>query len=661
MDDEPTGSIETEVSVEVGGSVTGNIEVEGDIDFVSVELEAGVTYQFDLEGQLTASGTLEDPFLGGIFDSNNVSVAPLNDDGGVATNGRIIFTPSVSGTYYVSVSHFDNTGQIDTGTYTLYVAEESLSTRPDPVTTVSVTDTGTDLVDGLTGNQVYSPDEDGITRITYSFPELEATFVQSFELEDGTDLTLTNIPVSAEARTIFEAGLAQASAVANVEFSLIIEDGIDFGTLRLSGNSVDSGNVLGVAALPSRFPSAGDIFLFEDLIASDKSLPDTTLHELGHALGLTHAQENLFPDEFAGFEFTLLTPSFKSTFFPNANSASQGPTNFSYADILALRSLYGARDDANGGDNTYTFNLSTNYWETIFDLGGNDTIRITGSGKSVSIDLSPDSDFLNGRFIDVGTTITFFKGSTTLGTNSDTVFVSPETVIENLIAADGDDLLTGNSVNNRLTGNAGDDTLNGANGDDTLFGGSGDDSLIGGLGDDIFFGGKTGGNTSDINDAIIGNEGDDLVFAGGGNDEITGGIGIDTLFGGDGNDTISGNDGADLIYGSAGDDVISGGNGADILRGNSGDDTLTGDNGKDIFSFSSGDGDDIITDFAIGDDTLRLRTTTTDFTSIADVQAAATAATINGQSGVLIDTGGGDSIFLVDVTVNSLTEVDFIF
>lgn len=56
MDDEPFGNINTDLSVTVGGSVTGTIEEEGDVDFFAVQLEAGVTYQIDLEGSRTGQG-----------------------------------------------------------------------------------------------------------------------------------------------------------------------------------------------------------------------------------------------------------------------------------------------------------------------------------------------------------------------------------------------------------------------------------------------------------------------------------------------------------------------------------------------------------------------------------------------------------------------------
>ena len=64
------------------------------------------------------------------------------------------------------------------------------------------------------------------------------------------------------------------------------------------------------------------------------------------------------------------------------------------------------------------------------------------------------------------------------------------------------------------------------------------------------------------------------------------------------NDTITGGSGADSINGDDGDDLIT---------GNAGNDTLTGGNGNDTFSYASGDGNDVITDYTVGEDIIKLK------------------------------------------------------
>ena len=50
----------TTAAVAVGGSATGEIETAGDKDWFEVELEAGRTYRFDLQGAPGGHGTLSD-------------------------------------------------------------------------------------------------------------------------------------------------------------------------------------------------------------------------------------------------------------------------------------------------------------------------------------------------------------------------------------------------------------------------------------------------------------------------------------------------------------------------------------------------------------------------------------------------------------------------
>ena len=95
--------VSTTGQVAVGGSATGNMETAGDRDWFAVELDAGKRYRIDLEGSRTGAGTLINPYLRGIHDSEGVRIAGTTDDGdGVGYNSRVFFRPEDAGTYYVA-------------------------------------------------------------------------------------------------------------------------------------------------------------------------------------------------------------------------------------------------------------------------------------------------------------------------------------------------------------------------------------------------------------------------------------------------------------------------------------------------------------------------------------------------------------------------------
>ena len=112
--------------VVVGGSATGDIDPPGDRDWFAVELEADKMYRIDLEGSPTGGGTLDDPYLRGIYDANGELIdSTTDDDGGRGNNSRVYFTPDEDATYYVSAGAFVWTvaDYIEVGTYTLSVEE----------------------------------------------------------------------------------------------------------------------------------------------------------------------------------------------------------------------------------------------------------------------------------------------------------------------------------------------------------------------------------------------------------------------------------------------------------------------------------------------------------------------------------------------------------
>ncbi|MCY7279293.1 MAG: Ig-like domain-containing protein [Sphingomonas bacterium] len=96
------------------------------------------------------------------------------------------------------------------------------------------------------------------------------------------------------------------------------------------------------------------------------------------------------------------------------------------------------------------------------------------------------------------------------------------------------------------------------------------------------------------------------ITAGNGNNVVTGTAGEDVLFGENGNDTLYGGDGHDLLDGGRGNDILFGQIGNDFLIGGKGDDRLTGGDGRDTFVFGANNGNDLVLDFNLLSDTIRL-------------------------------------------------------
>ena len=354
---------------------------------------------------------------------------------------------------------------------------------------------------------------------------------------------------------------------------------------------------------------------------------ETYLHEIGHALGLTH------PGGYNGSASYELDATHQqdtqqytvqSYFLAGADGSGTdhiGTNGWSYAatpllhDILALQAIYGADMTTRTGDTIYGFNSTAGHDAFDFTVNINPVIAIWDAGGIDRIDASGwDTD----QVIDLG------EGAfSSVGFMTNNVAIAYGATIEQAIGGGGNDRLTGNAADNLLVGNDGNDilrgiaganTLGGGAGNDLLYGGPGADTLQGGAGADALFGGAGA-------DVLDGGAGDDWVryvgaaagvtlnlVAGTGTagdaagdtflnienisgsefgDDLTGSNFDNKIFGEGGNDIISGRSGHDFLLGGAGDDIIDGGFGRDILRGGPGADTLIGGVARDWAQYNT--------------------------------------------------------------------------
>ncbi len=340
------------------------------------------------------------------------------------------------------------------------------------------------------------------------------------------------------------------------------------------------------------------------------------LHEIGHAFGLDHPHETDFDGSTSSAtpgnhglndsRYTVMSYRHTSDYFPSSLMA---------LDIAAIQYLYGANTRVATGNNVYDLqDVLNKTYKTIWDAGGNDSIRYSGNANIV-IDLRAAHINENAATIvgegsvahnyngAAGYFSGFYDGAQYDDRGSELnggYYIANGAVIENAYGGSGNDRLIGNSANNRLEGGSGADTLLGGSGVDQLYGNSGNDVIYGGLGGDQLYGGSGIDRLygQDGNDFLSGSEGNDIVYGGAGNDIIVEVGGNDKLYGDSGNDTIYGGSGWDKLYGGSGDDKLYGQDGNDRLEGQKGNDFLSGGKGADDYIFSLGDGSIIIDDYA---------------------------------------------------------------
>ena len=175
-EDDYLGAEETTGTVAVGGSVTGNLEVDNDVDWFKVRLEEGKSYRVSMRGAESGGGTLADPFLAigtvkAIIDGYyGFDLSALRNDDKSTTEQDSELVVEV-GTTHDAYIHAATSGD-GTGTYTIEVEEVTTSMGqranspatggPGITGTVQAGETLTATTDGI-------EDEDGLTGTVFAY------------------------------------------------------------------------------------------------------------------------------------------------------------------------------------------------------------------------------------------------------------------------------------------------------------------------------------------------------------------------------------------------------------------------------------------------------------------------------------------------------------
>ena len=206
---------------------------------------------------------------------------------------------------------------------------------------------------------------------------------------------------------------------------------------------------------------------------------NVAIHELGHNLGMSHPFEG-YPDTpgyaesyYANSLFTVMAyAAFWSkevdiyesdipkdyTSYADSISGILKDTQYGLKDdyliallgwgrddILTIGHMYGLRDNYNAGDNIYSWDENKNIYETIHDMGGNDSIDLSNYSWDMNIDLNP------GSVSEVGIGQERIHWNSSNGEKTGDVFIlSWETTIENYIGSTGSNTVT---LNNKISNN----------------------------------------------------------------------------------------------------------------------------------------------------------------------------------------------------------------
>ncbi len=139
IDDDYAGDNTTDGRIEGTGRARGEIEFDGDTDWIAYFVEAGGQYRFDLSSRGPAGEALGDPRLT-LRDAFGNEVA-FDDDSGGGNDARIVFNANATGPIYLEVA---GGGAGDTGRWEL--SAEVLTSGGD------------DHPDGFGGNALLTPD-----------------------------------------------------------------------------------------------------------------------------------------------------------------------------------------------------------------------------------------------------------------------------------------------------------------------------------------------------------------------------------------------------------------------------------------------------------------------------------------------------------------------
>ena len=183
-------------TVAVGGSVTGTINEDHDVDWFKVALEASKTYRIKLRGTGSSGGTLADPYLRltrtpSIFDGGILGQATVNDNRSATDrDSELTYSMGSIGKDIFIEASAGGSAATGTGTYTIEVEEVTATEQSanTPATGVPGITGAARAGETLTADTSGIEDEDGLTDpgFTYQWVRMDPATAAKTDIDGET-------------------------------------------------------------------------------------------------------------------------------------------------------------------------------------------------------------------------------------------------------------------------------------------------------------------------------------------------------------------------------------------------------------------------------------------------------------------------------------------
>ncbi|WP_232628975.1 beta strand repeat-containing protein [Methylobacterium sp. Leaf118] len=403
-------------SLTAGGTAIGTLELANDQDIFAIDLVAGRTYAFTMQG--ASSGfTLADPSFY-LRDKEGGAVGFSTDADGASTDNTLVFSVTTSGTYYV-----DAFGDGRTGTYRILASagtttpddyRDTYNDPSEPLGTLSAGDTRTGRIGAagdrdvfaiaLTAGQTYSFDlvstANGGTALDNAYLRLLNGSGTQILVNDDFNTTNAHLTFKASTGGTYYLEAKSATATGTGHYAISARTGYD--DLRNTYNGAGTLGALTVnGSLYGTIEAAGDRDIYKVVLTAGQTYSFDLFSSSNGGAGLDNAYLRLlngsgtqilvnddFNATYSHLTFKVVT---SGTYYLEAKSATTtGTGNYR---ISAKTGYDDLRNTYNGSGTLGALTVNGSLYGTIELAGDRDIYKIAlTAGETYSFDLFSSSN-----------------------------------------------------------------------------------------------------------------------------------------------------------------------------------------------------------------------------------------------------------------------------